>query len=200
MAERWVITTDAEAGAVLDTSLTANSDSRAPSQKAVKSYVDVEITARESAIATEKTRAEAAEGLKLAKASNLSDLASALTARYNLGVETRSPWSYRDHGLNACSMNDPVTATTAFASLSGQPIYTKIPVRVASVNFATVRLIIAAAGTGATSLANCFVGVYSSTGTRLGVSADQSVAWATTGEKAIAIVADEGKSPILYGV
>src|ERR1017187_2590679 len=39
-------------------------------------------------VATEVSRAETAEGLKLAKASNLSDLASAATARTNLGLGT----------------------------------------------------------------------------------------------------------------
>jgi len=52
------------------------------------SRAEVAETANATAITTETARAEAAEALKLAKASNLSDLASAPTARTNLGIST----------------------------------------------------------------------------------------------------------------
>lgn len=47
--------------------------------------VRARLEAAEGSVTTEKSRAEAAEALKLAKASNLSDLANAATARTNLG-------------------------------------------------------------------------------------------------------------------
>src|ERR1017187_3539333 len=48
-------------------------------------------------VATEVSRAETAEGLKLAKASNLSDLASAATARTNLGLGTAATTAATDY-------------------------------------------------------------------------------------------------------
>lgn len=111
----------------------------------------------------------------------------------------RIPWSYRDHGLKACSLDDPAMATTSFAPEGGKPLYVQVPVRVASADFSTVRLVVATAGTGATALANCFVAVYSSTGTRLGVSADQSASWATAGEKGVSVTVDSGQSLTIAG-
>lgn len=84
-----------------------------------------------------------------------------------------------DNGLLSWAW-DPSDATNNFASPAGilklVRVWTPVPITVSKV-FTMLR----SAGTGATPLANCFLGLYSSTGQRLGVSADQSSAWATLG-------------------
>lgn len=55
------------------------------------------------------------------------------------------------------------------------------------------------AGTGATALANCYLGLYDSAGARLGVTAEQHAAWATVGVKTAALaVAAPIDLPFVY--
>jgi len=73
----------------IDGTFAANSDAKVPTEKAVKTYVASAIdTVRDGVSSAYDTLAELAAGLagKLTAASNLSDLASAATARANLGV------------------------------------------------------------------------------------------------------------------
>jgi hypothetical protein len=51
----------------------------------------------------------------------------------------------------------------------------------------TIKIAISSGGTGATGLANCYVGIFDSTGTRQFASADQSTSWATAGHKEITV-------------
>ncbi|WP_072370689.1 DUF2793 domain-containing protein [Hyphomicrobium sp. NDB2Meth4] len=73
----------------IDGTFAANSDAKVPTEKAVKTYVASAIDAvRDGVSSAYDTLAELAAGLagKLTAASNLSDLASAATARTNLGL------------------------------------------------------------------------------------------------------------------
>jgi trimeric autotransporter adhesin len=82
-----------------------------------------------SSVATETTRAEAAEGLALAKAQNLADLASAGTARANLGLGTAA--------TQASTAFDAAGAAAAAAA--------------ASVPVSSLPLAVTSGGTGAAS-------------------------------------------------
>ena len=67
----------------METRLSAYTDTEETRAKAAEGTVKGEVT-------TEKARAEAAENLKLAKANNLSDLASASTSRTTIAISTAS--------------------------------------------------------------------------------------------------------------
>lgn len=65
-----------------------------------------------TAISTETTRAEAAEALKLAKASNLSDVASPSTSRTNLGLGTAATHASTDFDASGAATAAVATETT----------------------------------------------------------------------------------------
>jgi len=69
------------------------------------------------AVGVEKSRAETAEALKVAKASNLSDLANAGTARTNLGLGTVATHALTDLLQVANNLSDLASAATARANL-----------------------------------------------------------------------------------
>jgi hypothetical protein len=81
---------------------------------------------------------------------------------------------------------------------SGKTEMTKVPI-LRSGTISTVLIDVVQAGSGATALANCYVGVYNSAGTLLGLSADMSNAgntgnWLSTGIKQIPVTVQGGQS------
>jgi len=95
-----------------------------------------------------------------------------------------------DAGLIAW-VYDAALATAASVPVAGTMYLVRIPAR-AGAPWNRIVMTISTAGTGATPLANCFMGVYDMSGVRRGVSADQAGAWATGGTKAAAMVPDAG--------
>lgn len=90
-------------------------------------------TAAEGVTATEKTRAETAEALKLAKASNLSDLGSAITARTNLGlgtaaVEAASAFDAKGAAATAEAKSIPLTQKGAASGVAELTASSKLPI------------------------------------------------------------------------
>lgn len=94
---------------------------------------------------------------------------------------------------------DPAVCTNANAPAAGVVCLTKIPTP-KRITIGKIALSIGTAGTGATSLANCFFGIYNAAGTRLGVTADQSAALATATNKLFAVTQDSGQSLTVGGV
>lgn len=89
---------------------------------------------------------------------------------------------------------DPVVARNIqVAPTAGISSYAKVWVP-AACTIANAWITVRIAGTGAQPLVNCYLGVFNAAGTRLGVSADQSAAWATTGVKSASIILDGGQS------
>jgi hypothetical protein len=134
---------------------------------------------------------------KLAVASNLSDLASASTARTNLGVAATSHthaesdvtslttdiatvtprlWLPADYSYVTWNY-DPGLISNSSTPTAGVVYLVKIKVPIAATITGVALYIV----TGGTSLANCYVGLYNSSGTRVALSADKSTEWATSG-------------------
>lgn len=90
-----------------------------------------------------------------------------------------------DFGLKSWSF-DPATAAAGVTPTSGTVVMAKLYFPAGTVS--AVGVSINAAGVGLTAGQN-FMGVYNQAGTRLGVTADQTVSWATGGYKQIPLVA-----------
>lgn len=109
------------------------------------------------------------------------------TGAITYAYETAPP----DIGLLAWTY-DPQNVANTITPTAGNLYGHKVLIPVA-MTVSKIGLIQKAAGTGATSLANCFVALYDATGTRLGVSADQASTWAATigsGYRAPSLTAD----------
>lgn len=91
------------------------------------------------------------------------------------------------HGFLAWTDTPAAVAGTPIAATSGFAILSKIWVP-SAVTVNTVTVVIGTAGAGLTAGQN-FAGLYSSAGTQLGVTADQTVAFGSTGAKAMALTA-----------
>ncbi|WNI17622.1 hypothetical protein [Actinacidiphila sp. ITFR-21] len=114
-------------------------------------------------------------------ASQIPDLSSSYTTVTAFG----NAWTAVDHGLISWAF-DPACCSSAGTSLTAGYIYL---VQILLRNPATISKISVVLGTaGATLTANqCLAGLYSSTGTRLALTADQSTAWASAGQKAMSL-------------
>jgi hypothetical protein len=82
---------------------------------------------------------------------------------------------------------DPALSGAATALTSGTVHMQRIDL-VTAATISTIHQAAITAGSGLTAAQN-FAGLYNAAGTRLAVTADQSVAWTTTGEKNMALVA-----------
>jgi len=82
---------------------------------------------------------------------------------------------------------DPALAGASATLTSGTVFMQRIDLTAAA-TISTIHQAVVTAGSGLTAAQN-FVGLYNAAGTRLAVTADQSVAWTTTGEKNMALVA-----------
>ncbi|MFJ3794925.1 hypothetical protein ACIPSJ_01415 [Streptomyces sp. NPDC090088] len=94
-------------------------------------------------------------------------------------------WRPADQGLLAWTM-DPASCTPSGSSLSAGYIYfTKIILR----NAATIASLCAVVGTAGSTLTSgqCLAGLYSTSGTRLAVTADMSTTWNSAGDKSMAL-------------
>lgn len=98
------------------------------------------------------------------------------------------PW---DHGMVAWTF-EPAAAGSTFLAAAGVLYLSRIYIRGnAAANVANIGVVVQQAGTGATALANCFMGIYDVNGNLVANSgtADQSASWATAGFKKIPMTA-----------
>jgi hypothetical protein len=104
------------------------------------------------------------------------------------------PFPYTANRLQAWAY-DPVIAGLGTATpAAGVLQLCRIDIGPDQAVFATnICVVVSTAGTGATALANCFVGLYDSAGNFIANSgsADQSTPWATAGAKVIAMTATQ---------
>lgn len=91
---------------------------------------------------------------------------------------------------------DPVRATTANTPGSGSLSLSRVFVDFKA-TITNLYLSVQAAGSGLTAGQN-FVGMYDANGTRVGVSADQTAAWGTTGSKTAALTMTGPLEPGVY--
>lgn len=101
-------------------------------------------------------------------------------------------WQPQHHGVFGWNY-DPALSGGSSVPLAGALFLVRVPVP-EIITIGGVAILVGTGGTGATALANCFLGVYNTAGTRLGASADQSAAWATSGFKSAAVTVDGGQS------
>lgn len=101
-------------------------------------------------------------------------------------------WLPDNSGLIGWSF-DPLYCGGSTAPTAGKEYVIQVPVEIGR-TIASVKVCVGTAGSGGTSLANCFFGVRNAAGTLLGQSADASAALASTDEQTIAITAESGQS------
>lgn len=123
-------------------------------------------------------------------------VAGSVVVGNTLAVNGRDWFNGYDWGLDAYGVQGasgrPEDGTSTFQPANGVAYYTQCRI---SQDFTLANVIInISTGFSGGGGANMFVGIYDSTGTRQGVSAEQSASWATGGNKTVAITLDAGKS------
>jgi hypothetical protein len=104
----------------------------------------------------------------------------------------------RHHKLLGWTM-PPYAAGANVSFTGGVAFYSKVRVP-ETVTFGTVHWHVSvAAVNGGASIANSFLGLYNSAGTRLGITADQSTAFQSTGLKSASLTVDGGQSLTVTG-
>jgi hypothetical protein len=111
------------------------------------------------------------------------------------------PGSVPDPNLGITAWNFPSgLATTASAPLTSGTVYVmRVPLGTASTTITNVVAGVTNAGVGLT-VSQCFAAVFDHTGTRIGVTADQSAVWNSTGTKTMALASGPftGTWPFVY--
>lgn len=108
--------------------------------------------------------------------------------QYPLSITNDATFTPADHGLAAWTHDPASLRSTSNATTSGTVYLCKVKIVNRSTVVSNVIVGVEALGSGLTS-GQCFVGLYSSSGTRLAISADQSANWTSTGLKTIALTA-----------
>ncbi|MFS4103750.1 CHAP domain-containing protein [Streptomyces sp. PD-S100-1] len=90
-----------------------------------------------------------------------------------------------DHGLVAWTMN-PASCTPSGTTLSAGVIYFLEVILRSSATISSLCAVIGTAGSGLTS-GQCLAGLYTASGTRVGVTADMSTTWNSAGDKTMAL-------------
>ncbi|MFR9794219.1 CHAP domain-containing protein [Streptomyces sp. MB22_4] len=90
-----------------------------------------------------------------------------------------------DHGLLAWTMN-PASCTTSGTTLSAGVVYFIEVILRSAATISNLCAVIGTAGSGLTS-GQCLAGLYTASGTRVGVTADMSTTWNSAGDKTMAL-------------
>jgi hypothetical protein len=81
---------------------------------------------------------------------------------------------------------NPAACTTAGTTLASGSIYFLGVVLRSAATISSLCVVLGAVGSGLTS-GQCLAGLYTASGTLVGITADQSVAWTTAGDKTMAL-------------
>ncbi|MDQ0809831.1 hypothetical protein QFZ63_001545 [Streptomyces sp. B3I7] len=96
-----------------------------------------------------------------------------------------SEWAPTDHGLTAWAFDPAVASTTGTTLTSGYIYLIGLTLRQAA-TITNLHAVLGAAGSGLTA-GQCLAGLYDSSGTRRGITADQATAWTSAGSKTMAL-------------
>jgi hypothetical protein len=108
--------------------------------------------------------------------------------QYPLSTVNDAEFTAQDHGFVGWTSNPGTMSGSGFQLATGTVYLSKIKIVDRSTLVSNITYYVAVAGTSLTA-AQCFVGLYNSSGTRLALSADQATNLASTGSKTAALTA-----------